>query len=158
MHPVLFICAWSLTYFFLSCGNISGQACLHAHTFRRNGRSLASVQAHTLSRNVRASASVIILSRTFVCLFVHACDSASIHGCASAIICACGGCSAFLYISLSNTLLWGDLGHVYSTDRVYILVSLGIPCALSQNIRGVSPCSGLVKKYAYISSVEHYFS
>ena len=116
----------SLTWIF------RGHDYVNAHTFRRNIRTRASVHAHNISRNVRArayailcacgahertyeifcaSASTIILAHTSACLCVCAQDSASIHACAPAIISARGGCSLFMYVVLSNTILWDDLGH-----------------------------------------------
>ena len=59
---------------------------------------------------------------------------------------------------MSNTPLWSDLGHGFSTSHVYNGVLSGIPCIISQNLRNVAPCSGLVKKSAYIFPVGQYLS
>ena len=45
------------------------------------------------------------------------------------------------------------LGQLMSTSGVL----LGIPCIIARNIQNVSPCSGLVNNYEYISPVDKYF-
>ena len=97
---------------------------MHAHTISRNAR--------TVSRNVHAHASmficvqalVIILVRTYVCPFVCACSSASIHAPASMGIYARGDCYAYLSVVLSNTLVLGELDHISRTSHDYIQAPL----------------------------------
>ena len=105
----------------------------HNRTFNINPRARASAHAYTLSRNVcaraskiiRAPASINILARTYACLCVRAWDPTSIRACALLSIHACGGCSVFLSIIISSTLLVGDLGHGSRTVHVYIQGALG---------------------------------
>ena len=108
--PVLGIRGCSPLYDLLYHRNVCGRESIHTRIFSINKRTCDSVHPRTFSRNVCVCTSAriyvcdsaIILSRNSVCLFVHACDSVSIHAHAPTIICACGGCSTCLSINMSK--------------------------------------------------------
>ena len=63
-------------------------------------------------------------------------------------------CLLFCTTHYCEVNLTMDLGQLMSTSRLI----LRVPCITSCNHRNVSPCSGLVKKSAYISLIRLYFS
>ena len=98
----------SFAYDRLSCGNFYACASVHVRKYSINACACVEMHACDLSININeraplsilAHASESILTSNSVCLIVHAYASASICERASTIICACGDCSACLYVNL----------------------------------------------------------
>ena len=111
-----------------------------------------SVHVKCVHALTRSSVHVIPLESLIVLL--HVC--VSVHGilqesmmavavpCVWMLLCSEQSCEVNLAM---------DLGQIMST----LGVLLGIPCIISRNRHNIDPCSGLVKKSAYISTVGQYF-
>ena len=122
-------------------------------------KSVLSVETsvHVLPRSyvhVLPRASLIVLTR--VCVSVHGLPRASVHmppWASTITVDVSRVCISFCLTNYCKVTLSMDLGQLMSTSGVI----LEIPCIISRNLWNVAPCSGLVKKYAYISTVEQYF-
>ena len=140
--PILIIHVCSSLYYCLSCVNICGCSSVHTCTFSINIRSLDSLHASIWSRNactisvnfharasvsIRTHASVSILDCFPMCMLVRTHASSRIRARSPVSICVRGGCSMLMSVVLSNTILWGHLGHGSRTDHVYIWGVLGDP-------------------------------
>ena len=124
-----FFAAYGYIYLGLVCEYDS----MYTHTFSRYIWALASMHTCNISRNVHARAYMIFCEcdvRTRTCAIFRARASTIILACTSTCLCvcarapssirACVGCYPCLFVVMSNTLLWIELGHVSRTAHIYI--------------------------------------
>ena len=113
---------------------------------------------HMLPRSsvhVLSWASLLVLLCVY--LYVHVFPRASVHVTLNESVLAVAVMCVFILFYPTHSCevtLAVALRQLISTSRVLS----GIPFIIDQNLRNVSPCSGLVKEYANIYPVGHYFS
>ena len=135
------------------------QSSVHAetsvHRVIRSSVHVAFVHALTQSSvHVLLWASFLVLM--CVCVYVHGILQASVNVPPRASVFAVdvpNVCMLFCSTHSYKVNLAMALGHLMNTYGVL----LGISCIISRNIQNITPCNGLVKKYAYISPISQYF-